>query len=275
MVTVGFAASIFGAIVAAAPPAPADKIAILPSVSAGLDGTPAREQVVDAVASAAAMRLNLEIAPPESVFGGGGQALDSRVRSCGSDMSCVATSLRAAGVELGLMVNVTTVMPLPFVSLHLIRAGKGQPIGEHAFEAKAAELTEAIRAAAAKLLDDAGYAIGGQIVVEVMPSDATVTVGDRVLQGSGELVVPAGRYTVTATREGFEDATETIVVLTGQPARVVLTPEEIPTLVDSPWFWIAVGTAVAGGVAAATALSYEPDLCVCVTTSKGTCGACP
>ena len=100
----------------------------------------------------------------------------------------------------------------------------------------------------------------GLLVVRTMPGGAVVSV-DGSTQGTSspsiELALPAGPHRVTATRQGYDDASVPVMLSAGLIRKLDMPLEKSVPLTSRWWFWTGAVVAVAGGVAAAIVLSTE------------------
>ena len=100
----------------------------------------------------------------------------------------------------------------------------------------------------------------GLLVVRTTPGGAVVSV-DGNMQGTSspsiELALPAGPHRVSATRQGYDDASVPVMLSAGLIRKLDMPLERSVPLTSRWWFWTGAAVVVAGGVAAAIVLSTE------------------
>ncbi|HKO53972.1 MAG TPA: PEGA domain-containing protein [Polyangiaceae bacterium] len=100
----------------------------------------------------------------------------------------------------------------------------------------------------------------GLLIVRTTPGGARVSVNGQP-QGTSspsiELALLAGNHRISATREGYEDASVPIVLRAGATRNVQLELEPARPLSSRWWFWAGAGAVVAGGIALTVALLTE------------------
>ena len=280
----GWPASIAAALIAlpalAAAAPGAGKIAVLPALVAGPHGEATEASVQQDVAEVVRYRAGLSLMAADELFPARGPSLGEDLRGCGSDSSCLVARLHDADVALGLIVVANLQLEPPFLSLILIDGARSRVAGRSggAVDLARGSLSAAIREQTAKVLGEAGFALAGRLVVEVSPAGAKLGVsgGQLAESGSGSTFVLApGRYTLLAELAGYRSEGATVDVTAGREAHVALILEEAPGISASPWLWIAVGVAIAGGTAAAIVATRSSDGCLCVTSVGGACQPCP
>jgi hypothetical protein len=98
----------------------------------------------------------------------------------------------------------------------------------------------------------------GILVVRSPQAGAAVSVdGKRHGTVPLELRVEPGTYRVELTKDGYEPAKTTMVVVAGERKSADVTLASKPGLLSRWWFWTAVGVVVVGGVGTYVALSTE------------------
>jgi hypothetical protein len=65
----------------------------------------------------------------------------------------------------------------------------------------------------------------GKVIINVAPGDSTVKLNSSKVIGPGAIYLKPGRYTVTASRNGFRDDTEAVTAEKGKTATIYLVPE--------------------------------------------------
>jgi hypothetical protein len=100
-----------------------------------------------------------------------------------------------------------------------------------------------------------------RLVVNVSPADASILIdGESAGTGHAQRQVRPGRYTVTASREGYRDETQTVTVaqLRTETVGITLRPRT-RSIVTRPWFWGVVGGVVAAGALTAIIITSVSD----------------
>jgi len=122
----------------------------------------------------------------------------------------------------------------------------------------------------------------GTVELRVQPQTARVLVDGKELQAR-EVSLDVGDYALVVTAEGYRDATIKLTVTGGgkQTISLRLTSERLPGsaaqrvddalthgsdtsaaspgLLERPWFWVAVGAVVAGGVVSGIVLANDAN----------------
>ncbi|HEY3667701.1 MAG TPA: PEGA domain-containing protein [Polyangiaceae bacterium] len=100
----------------------------------------------------------------------------------------------------------------------------------------------------------------GLLVVRTLPGGALVSV-DGSAQGTSspsiELALPAGPHRVSATRQGYDDASVPVVLNAGVSRTLDMPLERSVPLTSRWWFWTGTTAVILGGVALAVVLSTE------------------
>lgn len=100
-----------------------------------------------------------------------------------------------------------------------------------------------------------------RIVVSVSPSDATIQInGEDAGRGSVTRQVRPGSFTVTVSRDGYTDETQTVSVaaLRTENVSITMRPRTRP-IYTRPWFWAAIGGVVAVGAGVGIAIAATSD----------------
>jgi hypothetical protein len=181
--------------------------------------------------------------------------------NCGSDSACVCAALSREGYALG----VRAILSGGTLLLELVDAAQRNVLARSMVEISSQNALDTVAEQSEAAFDRAAPERAGLLVVETVPPDAIVTVGDGEAGDSGLLhsfTLRPGRVRVRARREGFFDGVASAQVIQGRETRVTLALVEIPkegTLVESPWLWAGIVAAVAGGVAIAFVLANQND----------------
>ena len=261
-----------------APAAEVTRVLIVPKVLAGAAPLAGVDTFATFERAARWVALSPDLAPStrRETFDAASGSLGRAIAECDVDIGCIAARAEAAGFDrtLELLVNLELEPP---VIIGQIIDGRGKVLAS-AF----AEVPRDVRAIDAAIdeqtktmLAAANPTIGGQLQVTTAPRDATVEiVGWPELEG--ELILPAGVYTVVARADGHEEARATATVTAGETTQVALELEpESGGVASSPWLWIGIGAAVLiGGGAAATYLALSGDdapLTLCQSRMEAQC----
>lgn len=100
-----------------------------------------------------------------------------------------------------------------------------------------------------------------RLVVNVSPADANISIdGEPAGTGHAQRQVRPGRYTVTASRDGYRDETQqvTIAPLHTETVGITLNPRT-RSIVTRPLFWAIVGGVVAAGALTAIIVTSVSD----------------
>lgn len=223
-----------------------------------------------------AMRDAIQLVPslralsPEDLAGGIGRPLGRELRACRADTRCIASRLRTAGVAHAVLVVANLEVAPPLVSITMVRAGVAKPTVQTAFEARGPTV-EGLADRFAEIFDGAGHPRGGVLRAQVQPPTAVVTLGAQVVPPDG-VVVPAGRYVITATAEGYAPL-EREVIVEARQTLIVDVALETTSVWSSPWPWVGIGVGVAVvGVAAGVLVANRDDSYrFCLPVGTGAC----
>ncbi len=100
-----------------------------------------------------------------------------------------------------------------------------------------------------------------RLVVNVSPADANISIdGEPAGTGHVQRQLRPGRYTVTASRDGYRDETQTVTVaqLRTETVGLTLSPRT-RSIVTRPWFWGIIGGVVAAGALTAIIITSVSD----------------
>lgn len=248
----------------------ADRLAVLPILLEGKYGAATSSGIFNDVAAACDMRLGLRVVSYEEMFVATEEGLGDRVRDCGSDTGCISARLRTFNARLGLVVVLDFASSPPLMSLQLLDTDDGRMLASSVGEVRAPKsggISSIIRKSTSELLDKAGYPRAGRVVVEVEPPNAHVILGDGLdpdIGTSNRFTVTPGRYPVTASLDGWSSGKSEVLAVTGAEAKVQLALVKDSTLIASPWFWVVVGVAVAGGTLGVLAATRHTSHCLCL-----------
>ena len=212
--------------------------------------------------------------------------LEAAILAC-ADARCVAEPLGRARLDLALVVTMDGSVSPPFISMLLADTKGGDYFAriDREMTADEANVVGAVARRSAALLEQAGFAPGGRLVVEASPAGAGVAVRGASAAAAlhppldaaaGIYVLSPGPYSVEVSADGHDAAQETVDVVVGEQAalKVALEPEQ--SIVEKWWFWTGIVAVVGGATAAiAVAAQPEPTYCLCVTPSGVPCSSCP
>ena len=201
-------------------------------------------------------------------------ARQQQLRDCGPDASCVGAILRDAGVAVGLLVVVNTRVSPPVIAVRAVVEGTVR--AEHIDSRVSIEqpLADAITRTVGVVLDALDHPEWAQLSVDAAPLDAEIRVEPPGALWRTPLValLRPGSWTLHAQAPGHRPSDQRFDVRAGEDRAMSVVLEAETPWWQSPWFWGAVGIAVAGGVALTAAAGSEGDRCVCVGHSLAPCG---
>lgn len=250
-----------------------ERVSLLRVVLPQDDPPMTRSEIEAAASSVISDRVNHELARSDEGFSLG---MDDPLRICGSDAPCLARAVRRLHASWGLIVIVDASGDTIRLSLRTFESGDGGELASTTLEvASRAELPGALGAALNGLLDRMGYPALAGLQLRISPNEARVTVEPAPTPPAGstrDLRVPPGRYTILAELEGYEAKSTELDLRAGQNELLELQLEPREGLLDSPWFWVALGGAavIAGSIVAVAVASREERWCF-----SGANRACP
>jgi hypothetical protein len=254
------------------------RLAVLPIVLEGTKGSANISSIFNDVSASTERRLGLRMISYEEMFAAAEEGLGDRVRDCGSDTSCIASRLRPFNARLGLVVVIDFGSKPPLISLQLLDTDDGKMLQTFFGELSAENtISDSIRKTTGDLLEKAGYGLAAHVLVEVEPPNAHVVLGSGIDPDQGtpnRFTVAPGHYDVSAVLDGWKSASSAVTVGSGGEERVKLTLIKNTSLLESPWLWIGVGLAIAGGTTAAILATHKTTRCLCTVVSGKGCG-CP
>lgn len=260
----------------ATPAVPAPTTAVVLPLVISSDREPlSSTDVIAAVSAAAARRPTLRTTGVSGLDELSAEAA-SRLRSCGPDVGCVGNVLRSAEVPIGLLVVVNTRVSPPVVALRAVSDGAVRAERIDSRSSLEGPMVDAITRAAAVVFDELGHPAWAQLVVEVSPPEARVSVDEVSAEPRGDRswLVPPGTVTVRAEAAEYTQGEQTVALLAGEDRTVLLSLERIAAWWESPWFWGAVGVGVAAGVVGTALALPSGDRCLCVGHPSAPC-TCP
>lgn len=188
---------------------------------------------------------------------------DEHLRGCGPDPQCLARVLEPTDVRHVVFVILDFRRDPAVVTAQVLDLSKRAAVATH-FDMSGRFPKSSTKTLVRKCLVDAGHSVGAKVTVDVSPADADVRVGDRAVDSGVSAAFEPGTYDVVATAEGYEP-TETITELVRDDHRKLsLELEASPTVVETWWFWTAVGVVAAGatvGTLAATGAFESSTIC--------------
>lgn len=256
------------------------RLAILPIVQEGPNGSASLSAIFGAITAAASTRGGLRVIKYEEMFIASQEGLVDRVRDCGPDETCIAARLRRFNARFGMVVVIDFELSPPLLSITLLDTDASKKLGEHLGElAKTDEASIVARLdrEARALLDAAGFQESGRLVVDVSPPSATVALEGGVAPDPGTagiFTLPAGDYRVHASAEGWFPGSTNATVKSGEETRVALDLKEEVVWWKSPWLWGAAGVVVVGATTAAIVVATRPQPCFCVRWQGQGCLTC-
>lgn len=255
---------------ATAAAAPAERIALWPTVLAGPHGDLKETELRADLASIILARPTLDLLPETATI------QREKVLACGSEATCLAKLVTDAGADIGLRVAVDLRFDPPVYSLQLLRengASLANAFGEERVEG---QLRAEIQQRTTQLFDEAGHQAMALLRIAVTPPDAKVTIAPEAGRdrGDGLYTVPAGQYQIRAEQEGHLAAEALIDAAAGRASTVTLSlaPEADSSF---PWLWagITVAAAIGAGVAIGLIASRGGERCICITSGEP-CPSC-
>jgi hypothetical protein len=200
----------------------------------------------DEAASAASYALGLTIVAASEMLE---TKLGDQIRDCGAEVRCIAARLKNADVALALLIVADLGLRPPLVTARVVDAEREKVISTSIAEVSAGGLSLAVKTAAAKSLERAGFVIGGRLAIDTSPPSARVQIGHSSTPGTPNLfVVGAGVHEVSASHDGYTSTSTRALVRAGRDTRVWLELAPSESILGSPWFWVAVaGVALAAG----------------------------
>ncbi|MBI2376879.1 MAG: hypothetical protein HYV07_22965 [Deltaproteobacteria bacterium] len=199
----------------------------------------------------------------------------STVQRCGSEVPCVASAMRKAGLDLVLRVTMNGALDPPLLSLRLHRAGAEQPATQLVDLRPLGDATPAeIAKEARRVVLASGFELGGKLEVQATPADAFVSLPGLPPARAGVTpALPAGVRRLSITRSGFDDAQLEAVVVAGETQLVQATLSPEFRLFESPWVWVGGSALAVGAVAVvlAIALPQRVPATLCQASSSARC----
>ncbi len=240
------------------------RIAVIPLVEG--PGATSASAVLDRVAASIGWRPTLELASDAEI--------SSPLIPCGADERCIADALRASHVELGLVIVVSTEVEPGLISIRAIDAASAKTIAR-ASGSLAAEGAALLARLLEQTLDELGHRRAAKLHVAGDEEIRGLVVTPPPLKqlGPNRFFVEPGRVRVEAPGLVAADAE----ARAGEEVEIALAlPPPSPSIVESPWFWVAIGGAViAAGAATAAIVATRPsDVCVCLGRPAEQCPDC-
>jgi hypothetical protein len=237
------------------------------------------QPILESAAEVMARSPDLSVIPPLAPETA---ELAGALRESLSDPRAFSRRLHAAGIDLGLVVIANFSVAPAILSVQLVTDDESRPPAE-TFEAfdpnDPGALMAAVGALSVQVLESAGCAVGGRILVSVSPPTAAVWLDGeartapplRVESGAATRAIAAvpGPHELRASLDGYEAATQTVVVVKEHDVTLSVALLERQSVFASPWLWIAVGAAVLGGGAIAYGVAHRSDAPSLVPGSSG------
>jgi hypothetical protein len=205
-------------------------------------------------------------------------ALDRSLSTCGAEATCIGARLKSAEITLGLFLVANFSTTPRIITARLIDDhGAVLESAVWEFDPAASDIAAAISMDTWDLLDRSGHAVGGRLVVEPSPHDASISIAGASgapIAGAATnvFVVLPGEYRVRATKSGYTERSADVRAERGHEAHVPLALESLPTIFESPWLWIGAAAAIAGGIAAFVVIRHnDQSLTLCQSANHGGC----
>jgi hypothetical protein len=271
-------------------------MALASLLCAATPGEPAKKRILIAAAVARAQKATLDVesaAVAKAAAHAAAYALDlapigiqdappdlaEALSTCGADPRCIGARLESAGLGLGLFLVANFSTSPHIVTARVIdAAGSVLQSSVWEFDPAKADIAAEIASDTMDLLDKSGHPIGGRIIVDPKPLDASVSLTARLTGAAFQaappnvFLVPAGEYRVDANKDGWVHAAAETAVKRGQDATISVALASEPTILESPWLWIGAGAAVAGAVTAFLVIHHNAEpLTLCQATSRSMC----
>lgn len=172
--------------------------------------------------------------------------------ACGSDLDCLVERLRAIRGELVLIVAVAQRDDQLAVAVEAIDLDAAASIAKHfaSFDINTLGPQAALRTGVQGGLAELGHELGGQVRVTSDPPGAIVSIDDEPVGPDGSLVVAAGPKTIRVSLDGHETEERRVEVSKGAAVELTVMLSPAPSIFSSPWLWVGVGAAIAGGTTA-------------------------
>lgn len=253
------------------------RLVILTSVIAGGDdeGEIDPASLFDVTAHAASCAIGVEVVPRAELL-----SIEDDLRECAAELACIARTLRDRKVDLALSIIADIRTRPQAVTSQLIDSRSGAVIGRKFMELdpsspKRAALESALASEVNALFEGTGHPIGGRVIVETTPGDASVAVGDALPATANTFTVVPGQYVVLAKKPGYEDAHAPVTVVRGAETKVAMHLEPSSSVIESPWLWLGVAGAAAGAVTAVLLIANSGMRCHCIGSDPDDCRGCP
>lgn len=253
----------------------AHRLAVVPVILSASGSKPTLSSIYDAASEAARFRPELAVMSDEEAFVSA--AGEERALDCGIDTECVAQRLGALGASLGLSIVVNLDLDPALIGIKLVDCKEGRVVAESLGElAHGSDPFGAVRDRVSALLDRAGFEAVARVLVRVSPEGAVVRlepggIHDPLIPGT--FWVPQGKHRVIASREGYETVALDVAIARAEDVVLKLDLEETPGLLDSFWFWAAIGGAVAGGAAVVLFATRRTETLFCAPFEGVDCDA--
>lgn len=255
------------------------RLVILSSVIAGPsdDAEIDTASLFDAAVRSAGYAIGIELVPRARILA---DHFEDDLRACAGEVSCMARRARAADAALVLVVVAETRTSPAVITAELVDAEVSEVIERKLVELdvsmpKRKALDAALAKLAAVLFSKSGHPIGGRLIVEPTPADATIALDPEARANAlamNTFTLAPGTYRVTAKKPGYEDAIARASVVPASDVRVPIQLEETTSIIRSPWLWMAVGSAVVGTATAfVIAGAHDRRICVSSNLSSPSC----
>jgi PEGA domain-containing protein len=256
----------FGASARAAEPgSDAARLVVVP-VIIGDDGALSASSIYDDVAKAAAHRRGIAVVGYDEIATNDEAGGLDEFLNCGVNAACIAARLAPLRASLALIVLVDLRSDTGLIALRLLD-GETRRISSSSTgtvtEARE-RLSRELRERASRLFGLAGYPASARILIRPKPDAALVEVDGKPTEGPPHVLeLPPGRHRFRALLEGYEAKELTLEVSENAEAEVVLELMREPGILESPWFWIAIGAAITAGATGFYFATRRSTTCVC------------
>ncbi len=185
--------------------------------------------------------------------------LDDQLRACGADAGCVQQTLFAGEIRWGLVAIVNLTQNPVTTAIMLLDTKTStrsvSRLGELPYARS--ELLPALESLVFEIFGAAQLVTGGRVTLQAEPPHATWWLNNAPLPNPA--LLPPGRHTLRLQAPDHVPTSTTVWIAPGAEHKVPLKLEPQFKLLESPWFWGAVATAVVGGALLTWQITRQPD----------------